>query len=147
MKFNKIKNKSFKLSEKKTELLNTISEYYIPKDKFKNIKKEKISLHPNTYKNNSALSNDIIIPTNITSEDSMLSMNDSLCFDTEDQIDIEFPEKDFSSYFLSQKSFGFNVVKKHIKIPPLNIELIKNKIREEDFSSEEKSFRENLKMI
>ena len=139
MKFNKIKNKTFRLSEKKTELLDAINEYHHPKDKFKNIKKEKISLGHNTYKNNSALSNDIMIPTNITSEDSMFSMNDSLCFDTEDQIDIEFPENDFSSYFLSQKSFGFNVVKKHIKIPPLNIELIKNKIREEDSSSEEKS--------
>ena len=133
VKFNKTKNKSYKLNEKKTELLNNLNEYCHPK-KFKDIKN----------KNSSSTSNDIIIPTNVTSEESIFSMNDSLFFDTEDQIDIEFPEKDFSSYFLSQKSLGFNIIKKNIVIPPLNIEFIKNKIKEEESSSEEKSLSREL---
>ena len=139
MKFNKIKNKAYKLNEKKNELLNTINEYYHKNNKFENIIKDKPSLEKNITKDNFDISNDIIIPTNVSTNGSILNMNDSLYFDTEEQIDIKLPENDFSSFFSSQKSLSLNTLKKNIYIPPLNIELIKNNMKNEESSSEEKS--------
>ena len=134
MKFNKIKNKINKLVEKKKELENIIN-----KDNKKNSENSIININDNIdntlieeNKNNfnkdilnNSNVNDIRIQTNVTTENSIFSMNDSLYFDTEEQIDVELPENDFSSYYLSQKSFGFNIIKKKLIIPTLNLEQIK----------------------
>ena len=134
MKFNKIKNKINKLVEKKKELENIIN-----KDNKKNSENSIININDNIdntlieeNKNNfnkdilnNSNVNDIRIQTNVTTENSIFSMNDSLYFDTEEQIDIELPENDLSSYYLSQKSFGFNIIKKKLIIPTLNLEQIK----------------------
>ena len=134
IKFNKIKNKINKLVEKKKKLENIINNNN--NQNLKNI----ININnytdniDNTFieenKNNLNKdilnkSNDIIIPTNVTTENSIFSMNDSLYFDTEEQIDVELPENDFSSYYLSQKSLGFNISKKKLIIPHLNLKQIK----------------------
>ena len=134
IKFNKIKNKINKLVEKKKELENIIN-----KDNKKNSENSIININDNIdntlieeNKNNfnkdilnNSNVNDIRIQTNVTTENSIFSMNDSLYFDTEEQIDVELPENDFSSYYLSQKSFGFNIIKKKLIIPTLNLEQIK----------------------
>ena len=137
IKFNKIKNKINKLVEKKKKLENIINN-----NNNQNLKNIITLININNYtdnidntfieenKNNLNKdilnkSNDIIIPTNVTTENSIFSMNDSLYFDTEEQIDVELPENDFSSYYLSQKSLGFNIIKKKLIIPHLNLKQIK----------------------
>ena len=91
----------------------------------------------------------MIIPTNITTDESILSLNDSLYFDTEEQIDVELPENDFSSYFLSQKSLGFKIIKKEIIIPKLELNKIKELNINDDNSSKEislsRSFEDDIK--
>lgn len=132
IKFNKIKNKINKLTEKKKKLKNIINKD--KKHELKNIndindyiddpfiEEDKKNFNKEININNS---NDIIFPTNVTTENSFYSINDSLFFDTEEQIDVELPEKDFSSYYLSQKSLGFNNIKKKLIVPPLNLKQIK----------------------
>ena len=137
MKFNKIKNKVNKLVEKKRELENFINQNYNKKSKTININNNNtnINYNKNIYNeeiinkidfNNVVLcnNNNIFITSNMTTEGSIFNINDSLYFDTDEQIDVEFPENDFSTYFLSQKSLILNT-KKKIVIPPLNLELIK----------------------
>ena len=103
MKFNKIKNKILKLSEKKNELRQ-----YENKNMKNNIDNNFASFNndytkysKNNLNNNDNLNsgNDLIIPTNVTTENSIFNMNDSLIFDTDEQIDVEFPDNDFSSFF------------------------------------------------
>ena len=157
IKFNKIKNKVFKLTEKKKELENYNNGHIQSKTNLSNknneiaynnsyieeIKEEKIK------KNKYNSSNDMIIPTNITTDESILSLNDSLYFDTEEQIDVELPENDFSSYFLSQKSLGFKIIKKEIIIPKLELNKIKELNINDDNSSKEislsRSFEDDIK--
>ena len=79
----------------------------------------------------------MIIPTNITTDGSLSNINDSLFFDTDEQIDIELPENDFSSYYLSQKSLGFNIVKKKLFVPKLDLTQIKYNLINNNSSSKE----------
>ena len=90
----------------------------------------------NNYLNNS---NGINNPTNETTENSIFDINDSLYFDTEEQMDVEFPENDFSSYYLSQKTLGLNLFKKKIVVPPLDLKLIEYTRNNAKLSFEEKS--------
>ena len=125
-------NKNNKQESKNISLINinndNIDDTFI--EEKKNISNEEINI------NNS---NDIIIPTNVTTDNSIFSMNDSLYFDTEEQIDVELPENDFSSYYLSQKSLGFNIIKKKLIIPPFNLEQIKYNANKNKYGS---SYRE-----
>ena len=131
-KFNKIKNKIKKLTEKKKKLENIINKYSKKKSKNIinincNIDDAFIEENKNNFKTevNINNNNDIIIKTNVFTENSFFSLDDSLYFDTEEQIEVELPENDFSSYYLNQKSIGFNIIKKNLIIPPLNLEQIK----------------------
>ena len=156
-KFNKLKNKTFKLTKKKNELENIINGYLHPNQNIannnddiinnNNKSEQRIENEKNKYKYNS--SNDIIIPTNITTEGSIYSLNDSLYFDTEEQINVELPENDFSSYYLSQKSLGFNIIKKKLVIPKLELRQIKYNLNRNCNSSKEislsRSFENDLK--
>ena len=156
-KFNKVKNKTFELTKKKNELENIINGYIHPNQNLSNKNnyiinnnnksEQRIEYEKNKYKFNS--SNDIVIPTNITTEGSIYSFNDSLYFDTEEQIDIELPENDFSSYYLSQKSLGFNIIKKQLVVPKLELKQIKYNLNRNYNSSKEislsRSFENDLK--
>jgi len=126
IKFNKEKNKILRLTEEKNELINIINTL---KNKIEN--KNKIYVE-NNYLNNS---NEINNPTNETTENSIFDINDSLYFDTDEQMDVEFPENDFSSYYLSQKSLGLNLAKKNVVVPPLDFKLIEHKKNKEELSS------------
>ena len=127
--FNKIKNKINKLSEKKKELENIINN----NQKSQNINNINNNIYNsfnedikfNLSKDNFNNSNDITFAKNITNENSIFSINDSLYFDTEEQIDIELPKNDFSSYYSCQKNTGLNIIRKKIIIPPLNLDQIK----------------------
>ena len=156
-KFNKAKNRTFRLTKKKNELENIINEYIHPNQNLSNKNNDIISNNnkleqktenrKNKYKFNST--NDIIIPTNIATEGSFYSLNDSLYFDTEEQIDIELPENDFSSYYLSQKSLGFNIIKRKLVIPKLELKQIKYNLNRNCNTSKEislsRSFENDLK--
>ena len=131
IKFNKEKNKILRLTEEKNELINIINTLKNQKPKNKIENKNKIYVE-NNYLNNS---NEINNPTNETTENSIFDINDSLYFDTDEQMDVEFPENDFSSYYLSQKSLGLNLAKKNVVVPPLDFKLIEHKKNKEELSS------------
>ena len=148
MKFNKIKNKILKLSEKKNELRqyeNKNMKNNIDND-FASFNNDYTKYSKNNLNNNDNLNsgNDLIIPTNVTTENSIFNMNDSLIFDTDEQIDVEFPDNDFSSFFLSQKSLGHIAIKKNIIVPPLDLKLIKYNLKNKEFSIGEKSLSRDL---
>ena len=129
IKFNKEKNKILRLTEEKNELINIINtlKNQKPKNKIEN----KIYMEKNYLNNSNGINN----PTNETTENSIYDINDSLYFDTEEQMDVEFPENDFSSYYLSQKSLGLNLAKKNVVVPPLDFKLIEHKKNKEELSS------------
>jgi hypothetical protein len=122
MKFNKEKNKILRLNEEKKNLLKIINDYINQKPKIKTkneaIIKEKII---NGFNNSNENNNNI---TNDTTENIIFNMNDSLYFDTEEQINVEFPENNFSGCYLSPTILGLNICKKKINVPPLDLKLI-----------------------
>ena len=122
MKFNKAKNKILLLNEEKKSLLKIINDYKNQKPKIKTENEDKIKETIINGFNNSNENNNNI--TNDTTENIILNMNDSLYFDTEEQINVEFPENNFSSYYLSPTILGLNICKKKIKVPPLDLKLI-----------------------
>lgn len=145
-KFNKTKNKINELIKKKKEL-----EQYNNKNNLNNVFIENENKNLFNSKNNPIkydnenLSNDIVIPTDVTTENSIFNMNDdSLYFDTEEQIDIEFPENDFSTFYLSSKSLGNIDIKKKIIIPPLDLKLIKYNLNYRECSIGEKSLSRDI---
>ena len=147
MKYNKTKNRINELIKKKKELeqnnCNNSKDNVFSENGKKNI------IYPKNNpinEDNENSSNDIIIPTDVTTENSIFNMNDdSLYFDTDEQIDIEFPENDFSSCYLSSKSLGNSSdVKKKIIVPPLDLKLIKYNLDYRVFSIGEKSLSRNI---
>lgn len=147
MKYNKTKNRIYELIKKKKELeqnnCNNSKDNVFSENGKKNI------IYPKNNpinEDNENSSNDIIIPTDVTTENSIFNMNDdSLYFDTDEQIDIEFPENDFSSCYLSSKSLGNSSdVKKKIIVPPLDLKLIKYNLDYRVFSIGEKSLSRNI---
>ena len=141
IKYNKEKNKILKLTEEKNEVINNINILKRQKSENKIENKNKIYME-NNYLNNS---NGINNPTNETTESSIFNINDSLYFDTDEQMDVEFQENDFSSYYLSQKSLGLNLFKKKIVIPPLDFKLIEYRKNKVELSSGEKSLSRDFK--
>ena len=131
IKFNKEKNKILRLTEEKNELINIIDSLKKKKSKNKIENKNKIYMENNYLNNNNVINN----PMNEMTENPIFDINDSLYFDTDEQMDVEFPENDFSSYYLSQKSLGLNLAKKNVVVPPLDFKLIEHKKNKEELSS------------
>ena len=126
MKQNKIINENKKLEKEK----NILSEFI---SKIKN--KRNDNKNNNIYENN-----EMVIQTNISTDDSIST--DSLILDTEEQMDIEFTSKDY----LSQKDIDVNNNKdkeKNIIIPPLDLRLINFNMKN-DFSYKEKSLSRKI---
>ena len=147
IKYNKAQNKFLRLTEEKNNLQNFINEYKNQKSKIKiEIEnKNKIYLENIINDSNSNINEkNNYKPTNETTDNTLININDSLYFDTDEQIDIEFPENDFSSYYLSQKNLGLNIFKKKVKVPPLDFKLIEYNKLFMDSSMEEKSLSRDL---
>ena len=127
MKQNKIINENKKREKEK----NILSEFIT---KIKN--KRNDNKNNNIYENN-----EMVIQTNISTDDSIST--DSLILDTEEQMDIEFTSKDY----LSQKDIDINHNKenkeKNIIIPPLDLRLINFNMKN-DFSYKEKSLSRKI---
>jgi len=127
MKQNKIINENKKLEKEK----HILSEFIT---KIKN--KRNDNKNNNIYENN-----EMVIQTNISTDDSIST--DSLILDTEEQMDIEFTSKDY----LSQKDMDINHNKenkeKNIIIPPLDLRLINFNMKN-DFSYKEKSLSRKI---
>ena len=127
MKQNKIINENKKREKEK----NILSEFIT---KIKN--KRNDNKNNNIYENN-----EMVIQTNISTDDSIST--DSLILDTEEQMDIEFTSKDY----LSQRDIDINHNKenkeKNIIIPPLDLRLI-NFNMQNDFSYKEKSLSRKI---
>ena len=127
MKQNKIINENKKREKEK----NILSEFIT---KIKN--KRNDNKNNNIYENN-----EMVIQTNISTDDSIST--DSLILDTEEQMDIEFTSKDY----LSQKDIDINHNKenkeKNIIIPPLDLRLINYNMKN-DFSYKEKSLSRKI---
>ena len=126
MKQNKIINENKKLEKEK----NILSEFIT---KIKN--KRNDNKNNNIYENN-----EMVIQTNISTDDSVST--DSLILDTEEQMDIEFTNKDYSSH----KDIDINHNKdkeKNIIIPPLDLRLINFNMKN-DFSYKEKSLSRKI---
>ena len=148
MKFNKTKNRIYKLIKKKEEL-DLYNKIISNKVSTENENKNKNIIYSKNFlinDENINSRNDIISPTDVTTENTIFNMNDdSLYFDTDEQIDIEFPENDFSSCYLSSKSLGNSSdVKKKIIVPPLDLKLIKYNLDYRVFSIGEKSLSRNI---
>ena len=126
MKQNKIINENKKREKEK----NILSEFIT---KIKN--KRNDNKNNNIYENN-----EMVIQTNISTDDSIST--DSLILDTEEQMDIEFTSKDYSSH----KDIDINNNKdkeKNIIIPPLDLRLINFNMKN-DFSYKEKSLSRKI---
>ena len=126
MKQNKIINENKKREKEK----NILSEFIT---KIKN--KRNDTKNNNIYENN-----EMVIQTNISTDDSIST--DSLILDTEEQMDIEFTSKDYSSH----KDIDINNNKdkeKNIIIPPLDLRLINFNMKN-DFSYKEKSLSRKI---
>lgn len=147
--FNKMSNKNKRLKERINKLKNIIKYYRrknirIKEQSDKNLIKIDKSTFLENIKKNKIYNNssDNLIRLDISSDESNFSENDSLCFDTEEQIDIEFPEKDISSSVTNKKNNSYNI--KGIKIPKLNLDLIKYNIGKDNIYGEKSLSRENL---
>ena len=152
-KFNKMKNKVYKLSKKKNELESIIKgNIHKNLEIINNIsdivnynRKEEELIEDKKIKDKFQSDDELQIPTNIATETSFFSLNDSLSFDTEEQIDVELPENDFSSYYLSQKNLGFNIIKKKkLYIPKLELNQIKFNLLKRNNTSKEISLSRPL---
>ena len=155
IKFNKLSNKNNNLVQEKNKLKKIIKEIKNKNkinenniydnnydDNINKNNKEIICLENNSNKDYSSKSN--IKITNFSTEGSIFNENDSLYFDTEEQIDIEFPDNDFSDYYLSQKNLVVNLVKKKIVVPPLDFRLIEYKKNRKGLSYDETSLSRNF---
>ena len=108
MKQNRIINKNKKLNKEIIILSEFISQY-----KNKKLKDNDNNLYD---------SNDMIVQTNISTDDSI--SNDSLLLDTDEQFDIEFTRKDIFSEQKNIKLQNDNNKNNIITIPPLDLRLI-----------------------
>ena len=155
IKFNKLSNKNKNLVQEKNKLKKIIKEIKNKNkinenniydnnydDNINKNNKEIICLENNSNKDYSSKSN--IKITNFSTEGSIFNENDSLYFDTEEQIDIEFPDNDFSDYYLSQKNLVVNLVKKKIVVPPLDFRLIEYKKNRKGLSDDETTLSRNF---
>ena len=127
MKQNRIINKNKKLNKEIIILSEFISQY----------KNKKLTENDNNLYD----SNDMIVQTNISTDDSI--SNDSLLLDTDEQFDIEFSRKDIFSEQKNIKSKNDNNKNNNISIPPLDLRLI-NFNNQNDLSYKEKSLSRNL---
>ena len=127
MKQNKIINENKKLEKEK----NILSEFIT---KIKN--KRNDNKNNNIYENN-----EMVIQTNISTDDSVST--DSLILDTEEQMDIEFTNKDYSSHKDIDINHNKENKEKNIIIPPLDLRLI-NFNMQNDFSYKEKSLSRKI---
>ena len=129
--FNLMKqNRIINYNKKREKEINILSEFI---SKYKNIKL-------NTNDSNLYENNEMIIQTNISTDDSI--SNDSLLLDSEEQIDIEFTSKDFFSEQnnIELKNNGKN---KNLIVPPLDLRLI-NFNKQNDLSYKEKSLSRKI---
>jgi len=129
--FNLMKqNRIINYNKKREKEINILSEFI---SKYKNKKL-------NTNDSNLYENNEMIIQTNISTDDSI--SNDSLLLDSEDQIDIEFTSKDFFSEQnnIELKNNGKN---KNLIVPPLDLRLI-NFNKQNDLSYKEKSLSRKI---
>ena len=127
MKQNRIINENKQLEKEK----NILSEFIT---KIKN--KEKNDKNNNRYENN-----EMMIQTNISTDDSIST--DSLILDTEEQMDIEFTSKDYLSQKDNVISNNKEKKEKNLIIPPLDLRLI-NFNMQNDFSYKEKSLSRKI---
>ena len=127
MKQNKIINENKKLEKEK----NILSEFIT---KIKN--KRNDNKNNNIYENN-----EMVIQTNISTDDSVST--DSLILDTEEQMDIEFTNKDYSSHKDIDINHNKENKEKNIIIPPLDLRLINFNMKN-DFSYKEKSLSRKI---
>ena len=127
MKQNRIINENKQLEKEK----NILSEFIT---KIKN--KEKNDKNNNIYENN-----EMMIQTNISTDDSIST--DSLILDTEEQMDIEFTSKDYLSQKDNVISNNKEKKEKNLIIPPLDLRLI-NFNMQNDFSYKEKSLSRKI---
>jgi spindle assembly abnormal protein 6 len=127
MKQNKIINENKKLEKEK----NILSEFIT---KIKN--KRNDNKNNNIYENN-----EMVIQTNISTDDSIST--DSLILDTEEQMDIEFTSKDYSSHKDIDINHNKENKEKNIIIPPLDLRLINFNMKN-DFSYKEKSLSRKI---
>ena len=129
--FNLMKqNRIINYNKKREKEINILSEFI---SKYKNKKL-------NTNDSNLYENNEMIIQTNISTDDSI--SNDSLLLDSEEQIDIEFTSKDFFSEQnnIELKNNGKN---KNLIVPPLDLRLI-NFNKQNDLSYKEKSLSRKI---
>ena len=127
MKQNRIINQNKKLNKEINILSEFISQY----------KNKKLTENDNNLYD----SNDMIVQTNISTDDSI--SNDSLLLDTDEQFDIEFTRKDIFSEQKNIKIKNDNNKNNNISIPPLDLRLI-NFNNQNDLSYKEKSLSRNL---
>lgn len=127
MKQNKIINENKKLEKEK----NILSEFIT---KIKNKRND-------TKNNNKYENNEMVIQTNISTDDSIST--DSLILDTEEQMDIEFTSKDYSSHKDIDINHNKENKEKNIIIPPLDLRLINFNMKN-DFSYKEKSLSRKI---
>ena len=127
MKQNRIINQNKKLNKEINILSEFISQY----------KNKKLTENDNNLYD----SNDMIVQTNISTDDSI--SNDSLLLDTDEQLDIEFTPKDIFSEQKNIKLQNDNNKNNIITIPPLDLRLI-NFNNQNDLSYKEKSLSRNL---
>ena len=127
---NRIIQKNKILIEEKYSLMEYLSKYPNKRDEI-NINQEKII--------NTSANSENIVQTKVSTNESISA--DSLLFDTDDQIDIEFSDNEFSCH----KSLGLNLnkEKKKIIIPKLDLRLINFNMRNIS-SYQEKSLSRNF---
>ncbi len=127
---NRIIQKNKILIEEKSSLMEYLSKCPNKRDEI-NINQEKII--------NTSANSENIAQTKVSTNESISA--DSLLFDTDDQIDIEFSDNEFSSH----KNLGLNLnkEKKKIIIPKLDLRLINFNMRNIS-SYQEKSLSRNF---
>ena len=127
---NRIIQKNKILIEEKSSLMEYLSKCPNKRDEI-NFNQEKII--------NTSANSENIVQTKVSTNESISA--DSLLFDTDDQIDIEFSDNEFSSH----KSLGLNLnkEKKKIIIPKLDLRLINFNLRNIS-SYQEKSLSRNF---
>ena len=119
MKQNRIINKNKKLVNEKT----LITEYIVK----------------NIYNNNDNISNEMIIQTNVSTDDSI--QDNSSILDTEEQNDIKFTDNE--QYSSKKLLISNNNNNKNILVPPLDLRLI-NYNKQNNLSYREKSLSRNF---
>ena len=127
---NRIIQKNKILIEEKSSLMEYLSKCPNKRDEI-NINQEKII--------NTSANSENIVQTKVSTNESISA--DSLLFDTDDQIDIEFSDNEFSSH--KSLRLNLNKEKKKIIIPKLDLRLINFNMRNIS-SYQEKSLSRNF---